>query len=135
MQCRLLGLVHEVDKSQTEILLKCANYLKKLGQVGEESVCLPVCLSVYLHYDNYTPLQYAYAAEVYDKMEDHKALVTLYVETHQWDSVRVHYQVHSSVYHDSGICSLISRPSPLPDFDHFQLLVTYTIQLLTWIMQ
>lgn len=91
MQCRLLGLVHEVDKSQTEILIKCANYLKKLGQVGEESVCLSVSLLVCLHCDSYIPLQYAYAAEVYDKMEDHKALVTLYVETHQWDNVRVHY--------------------------------------------
>ena len=48
VQCRLLGLVHEVDKSQTEILIKCANYLKKLGQVGEESACLSVSQSVSL---------------------------------------------------------------------------------------
>jgi len=58
---RLLGLVHELDKSQTEMLRKCAHYLMKLGQ-------------------------YAYAADVYEKLEDHKALVNLYVETHQWDN-------------------------------------------------
>ena len=102
-------------------------------RTGRRGVCLSVCLSVYPHYDNYTPLQYAYAAEVYDKMEDHKALVTLYVETHQWDSVCVHYPVHSNVYHDSGICSLIPRPSPLPDFPVFghNYAIAHTIQSLT----
>ena len=29
-----------------------------------------------------------------------------------------------SVYHDSGICSLIPRPSPLPDFDHLHYAIT-----------
>ena len=102
-------------------------------RTGRRGVCLSACLSVYPHYDNYTPLQYAYAAEVYDKMEDHKALVTLYVETHQWDSVCVHYPVHSSIYHDSGICSLIPSPSPLPDFPVFghNYAIAHTIQSLT----
>ena len=31
--------------------------------------------------------QYAYAAEVYEKLEDRKALIALYVETHQWENV------------------------------------------------
>ena len=104
---------------------------------GRRGVCLPVCLSVYPHCDNYTPLQYAYAAEVYDKMEDHKALVTLYVETHQWDSVRVHYWIHSSVYYDSGICSLIPRPSrlwPLPVIGHLHYAITYRENLCLYIM-
>jgi len=43
-----------------------------------------------------TPLQYAYAADVYEKLEDHKALVNLYVETHQWDNVR--WSVHLDTY-------------------------------------
>ena len=46
--CRLLGLVHELDKSQTEMLSKCAHYLKKLGQVCSvcRSPCVLVCVLV-----------------------------------------------------------------------------------------
>ena len=32
-------------------------------------------------------IQYAQAAEVYDKVGDRKSLVTLYVDTFQWDNV------------------------------------------------
>ena len=60
---RILNLVHEVDKGETEILSSCAHHLRRLTQ-------------------------FSAAAEVYEKMEDTKSLITLYVETHQWDNVR-----------------------------------------------
>lgn len=52
------------------------------------------CTSNYnLHF-----VQYAYAAEVYEKLEDSKALVAVYVETHQWKEVRCSSLDHSTVY-------------------------------------
>ena len=35
-----------------------------------------------------SPLQYAQAADVFDRLGDHKSLVILYVDTFQWDNVR-----------------------------------------------
>ncbi len=62
--CRILNLVHEVGKGETEILSSCAHHLRRLTQ-------------------------FSAAAEVYEKMGDTNSLITLYVETHQWDNVSV----------------------------------------------
>ena len=61
---RILNLVHDVDKSETEILQTCAQHLKKLSQ-------------------------YSSAAEVFEKLGDYKALVSLYIETQQWNYVSI----------------------------------------------
>ena len=61
---RILNLVHDVDKSETEILQTCAQHLKKLSQ-------------------------YSSAAEVLEKLGDYKALVSLYIETQQWNYVSI----------------------------------------------
>ena len=32
--CRILSVAHEIDKSQTDVLTKCAQHLKRLGQAS-----------------------------------------------------------------------------------------------------
>lgn len=59
---RLIGLVHELPKSETEVLQRCAHFFKVLSQ----------------------PLS---AATVYEKLGDNTAVVALYVESKQWDMV------------------------------------------------
>lgn len=59
---RIVNLVHEVDKGETELLSACAQQLRQLTHVGA-------------------------AAEVYEKMGDIQSLVALYVETQQWENV------------------------------------------------
>ncbi|CAH1783917.1 unnamed protein product [Owenia fusiformis] len=56
----LIDVARKLDKADRESLTKCAMYLKRLEQ-------------------------YAYAAEIYAKMGDNKALVTLRVEARHWD--------------------------------------------------
>jgi intraflagellar transport protein 122 len=72
-----VNLVHEVDISHDSLLLTCAHHLKTSGH-------------------------YAQAAEVYDKLGDYKSLVTLYVDSFQWDNtfdlVRTHSEYRSDVY-------------------------------------
>ena len=59
---RILNLVHDVDKSEKEILECCAQQLKRLAQFNS-------------------------AAEVLEKLGDIKALVSLHIETQQWHYV------------------------------------------------
>ena len=59
---RILNLVHDVDKSEKEILQCCVQQLKRLAQFNS-------------------------AAEVLEKLGDIKALVTLHIETQQWHYV------------------------------------------------
>jgi intraflagellar transport protein 122 len=59
---RILNLVHDVDKSEKEILQCCAQHLKRLAQFNS-------------------------AAEVLEKLGDIKALVALHIETQQWHYV------------------------------------------------
>jgi intraflagellar transport protein 122 len=58
----MIDIARKLDKADREALLKCAMYLKKMEQ-------------------------YAYAAEIYNKMADTKALVQLHVEARHWDDV------------------------------------------------
>ena len=76
---RILNLVHDLDKSDTQVLSQCAYYLKRLSQ-------------------------FSGAAEVYEKMQDVQALVTLYVETHQWETVCVYVCVCAHVYKCVLVC-------------------------------
>ena len=55
-------IARKLDKAERESLLKCASYLCKM-------------------------LQYAYAAEIYTKLDDRKQLALLYVESKNWDEV------------------------------------------------
>jgi intraflagellar transport protein 122 len=59
---RILNLVHDVDKSDKEILQCSAQHLKRLAQFNS-------------------------AAEVLEKLGDIKALVALHIETQQWHYV------------------------------------------------
>ena len=59
---RILNLVHDVDKSEKEVLQCCVQQLKRLAQFNS-------------------------AAEVLEKLGDIKALVTLHIETQQWHYV------------------------------------------------
>ena len=59
-----MNLVHDVDKSEKEILHSCAQHLKRLAQ-------------------------YNSAAEVLEKLGDIKALVSLHIETQQWPYVSI----------------------------------------------
>ena len=61
---RILNLVHDVDKSEKEILNCCAQHLKRLAQFNS-------------------------AAEVLEKLGDIKALVSLHIETQQWPYVSI----------------------------------------------
>ncbi|XP_064399631.1 intraflagellar transport protein 122 homolog isoform X2 [Halichondria panicea] len=74
---KILNLVHEVGKGETEILSSCAHHLRRLTQ-------------------------FSAAAEVYEKMGDTNSLITLYVETHQWDNafevVKVNPEFKGTVY-------------------------------------
>ena len=72
--CRILNLSHEVDKSDVDILIACAQHLRRLAQVSA-------------------------AAEVYEKMEDNKSLVALYVDTHQWENVSLHIRLNTYAGH------------------------------------
>lgn len=63
---RLVELGRNLNKADVEPLKMCAIYLKELQQ-------------------------YSYAAEMYLKMGDQKALVALYVEAHQWEEVKIHH--------------------------------------------
>lgn len=60
---RLIDTVHKLPKEEEEALRQCANYLKLLGQ----------------------PL---IATEVFEKLDDKWAIVTVYMETKHWDMVR-----------------------------------------------
>ena len=60
--CRLTSLFHELPKSESDVLSSCAEYFKKLGQ----------------------PL---IAVEVYEKLGDNWATISLYVDLKQWDMV------------------------------------------------
>lgn len=62
---RLIDVARRLDKADRESLIKCATYLKNLEQYG-------------------------YAAEVYNKMGDIKALINLHVEARHWDDVSTH---------------------------------------------
>jgi hypothetical protein len=59
---RLIDLARRLDKADREALTRCALHLTRLEQ-------------------------YPYAAEVYSKMGDHKALINLHVEAKHWDDV------------------------------------------------
>ena len=72
--CRILNLSHEVDKSDVDILIACAQHLRRLAQVSA-------------------------AAEVYEKMEDNKSLVALYVDTHQWENVSLRIRLNTYAGH------------------------------------
>ena len=58
----MIDLARKLDKADREALSRCATYLAKMEQ-------------------------YAYAAEVYTKMGDMKALITMRVEAKHWDDV------------------------------------------------
>ena len=60
--CRLSSIFHDIPKEEAEVLRQCAEFLKQLGQ----------------------PLV---AAEVYEKIEDHWAHISLYIDLKQWDMV------------------------------------------------
>jgi len=64
--CRLIDLARRLDKADRESLTRCAHHLARLEQYG-------------------------YAAEVYSKMGDHKALIMLHVEAKHWEDVRADY--------------------------------------------
>ncbi len=57
-------MARKLDKAEREPLSRCAMFFKKFNHHG-------------------------YAAEVYNKMGDLKALVLLHVDTRHWDEVRV----------------------------------------------
>lgn len=61
---RLIDLARKLDKAEREPLSRCAVFFKKFNHHG-------------------------YAAEIYNKMGDLKALVQLHVDTTHWDEVRV----------------------------------------------
>ena len=79
---RILNLVHDVDKSEKEILQSCAHHLKRLAQFNS-------------------------AAEVLEKLGDIKALVSLHIETQQWHYVSQKLIIH--VHHCS--LQVIPRPN------------------------
>ena len=57
-----MQLARKCDKGEKNILLKCADHLKRLHQ-------------------------FAYCVEVYNKLGDKKAVVMLHVDTQNWDEV------------------------------------------------
>ena len=59
---RLTGLVHDLSKTEADVLKRCAHFFKTLSQ----------------------PLS---AAMVYEKLGDTAAVLGLYVESKQWDMV------------------------------------------------
>lgn len=61
---RLIDVARKLDKADREALSKCAFYLKKMEQ-------------------------FVYAAEVYTKMGDFKALVQLHIEAKHWEDVSI----------------------------------------------
>lgn len=63
LSSRLIDFARKLDKAEREPLAKCAGHFKRLKHHG-------------------------YAAEVYSKMGDLRALVLLHVETCHWDEVR-----------------------------------------------
>lgn len=89
---RIVNLAHDVDVSQNALLHTCARHLKATGHVSSSlsngCMCINSCV---LH------IQYAQAAEVYDKVGDRKSLVALYVDTFQWDNVCCDILVHTPV--------------------------------------
>ena len=56
-------MARKLDKADVDALARCGQYLKKLEQ-------------------------YVYAAEVYTKMGDMKALIMLHIEANHWEDVR-----------------------------------------------
>ena len=58
----MMDVARKLDKAEREALMRCALYLKKMQQ-------------------------WAYAAEIYNKLADTKGLVHLYVEAKQWEEV------------------------------------------------
>ena len=63
MCLRMIDLARKIDKADREALSRAALHLAKLGEFG-------------------------YAAEVYSKMGDQKALIAMRVEAKHWDDVR-----------------------------------------------
>lgn len=63
MKFRLSTLVHDLAKSEVNVLKRCAHFFRVLGQ----------------------PLV---AAQVYEKLGDTSSTVTLYVECKQWEMVK-----------------------------------------------
>ncbi len=61
---RLSALVHDISKTEVEVLNRCAHFFKVLAQ----------------------PLA---AAQVYEKLGDTAGLIALYVECKQWQMVTV----------------------------------------------
>ena len=59
---RLMDVARRLDKADREALGRCADHLKRMHQ-------------------------YAYAAEIYSKMADTRALVLLHINAHHWDDV------------------------------------------------
>lgn len=57
-----MQLARKCDKGDKNILLKCADHLKRLHQ-------------------------FAYCVEVYNKLGDKKAIIMLHVDTQNWDEV------------------------------------------------
>ena len=88
LSCRILNLVHDVDKSEAEVLQCCAHHLKRLAQ-------------------------YNSAAEVLEKLGDINALASLHIETQQWSYVRfaatiILCAVSAPVYSYIHTCSLLA---------------------------
>lgn len=84
---RILNLVHDLDKSETEVLQSCAHHLKRLSQ-------------------------YNSAAEVFEKLGDFKALVSLHIETQQWTYVS-HCRLQCTTTDDivwPGLCLSLDFP-------------------------
>lgn len=61
----MIDIARKIDKADREALALSAMYLKKMEQ-------------------------FAYAAEIYTKMGDNKALVYLHVEARHWDDVNIY---------------------------------------------
>ncbi|XP_052282617.1 intraflagellar transport protein 122 homolog isoform X3 [Dreissena polymorpha] len=66
----LIDLARKLDKADRESLSRCAHHLAKLEQYG-------------------------YAAEVYSKMGDHKALILLHVDAKHWEDAFTLVEKHS----------------------------------------
>lgn len=66
---KLVGVVRALDKSDTRLLGLCAGHFRKASQYG-------------------------FAKETLLKMDDTKALITLYVEDQQWDDAFLLLHAH-----------------------------------------
>ena len=71
----MIDVARKLDKADREALSRCALYLKKMEQ-------------------------YAYAAEIYTKMADTKALVMLHVEARHWEDAFILVEKHPEMRND-----------------------------------